>query len=90
MVITAGFEKPDMAHWHGEFNVAHPLAPDFGLSHLNAASVADNPAIANTFVFATVTFPVALRTENPLTEQPVALRFEGAVVDGLRLQNLAV
>src|SRR5207245_7495997 len=61
------------------------LAPHLGERHLDAAAVADHAAIANPLVLAAVALPVFHRSEDPLAEQPVALRLEGAVVDGLGL-----
>src|SRR5260370_27821670 len=78
-----------MCHRHRELDVAHPLAAHLGECHLHAAAVADHPAVADALVLAAVALPVLHGAENALAEQPVALRLEGAVVDSLRLRDLA-
>ena len=62
----------------------------FALGDLDAAAVADLALIADALVLAAVALPVLGGTKNPLAEQAVALRLQGAVVDGLRLLDLAV
>ena len=56
----------------------------------DAALVADHAAVLHALVFAAETLPVGDRTEDLRAEQAVALRFEGAVVDRLRLLDLSV
>src|SRR5207253_11024163 len=56
---------------------------------LHPAAVADDAAVADALVLAAVTLPVLHRAENALAEQPVALRLERPVVDGLGLGDLA-
>src|SRR5207249_1246684 len=82
-------EEPDVRHRHRELDVAHTLAPHLGQRHLDAAAIADHAAVADPLVLAAMALPVLHRTEDALAEQPVPLRFEGAVVDGLRLRHLA-
>ena len=53
--------------------------------HLDAAAVADDAAVADPLVLAAMALPVLDRTEDPLAEETVPFRLEGAVVDGLRL-----
>jgi hypothetical protein len=83
-------EVPDMGHRNREVDVAEALPADLCLGHLHAASVADHPAIADALVLTAIALPVLHRTEDLLAEQPVALRLERAVVDRLRLRDLAV
>src|SRR5207245_10504640 len=66
-----------------------PLAAHLGQGDLHPASVADDAAVADALVLAAVTLPVLHRAENALAEQPVALRLEGPVVDGLGLGDFA-
>src|ERR1700736_537627 len=79
-----------MADRRGQLEGPHPLAPDLRSGDLDAALVADDPLVPVALVLAAVAFPVPLRTEDPLAEQPVTLRLESPVVDRLRLGHLAV
>src|SRR2546422_9940308 len=83
------FEEPDVRHGDGQLDVPHALAPHLGERHLDAAAVADHAAVADALVLAAVALPVLDRAEDALAEQPVPLRLEGAVVDGLGLGHLA-
>src|SRR5262249_26343859 len=58
-------------------------------SHLDTAALADDPLEADALVLAAVALPVASRSEDLLAEQAVLLRLQCAVVDGLRLLDLA-
>src|SRR5690242_4510754 len=89
---TAGraLEIPDMADGRGELDVAHALAPYLGTGDLHAALVADDALEAHTLVLAAVALPVLRRTEDALAEQAVLLGLKRAVVDRLRLGDLAV
>src|SRR5438270_1348884 len=79
-----------MRAWRSQLNVAQPLTANFGQCDFNAALVADHAAMFHSFVFAAQAFPVRYRTENAGAEQAVALRLEGAVIDGFRLGHFAV
>ena len=83
-------EVPDVGHRRGELDVAHPLAAHLGPSDLDAAALADDALEPDALVLAAVALPVPGRAEDLLAEEPVLLRLEGAVVDGLRLLYLAV
>ncbi len=83
-------EVPDVGDRGGQFNMAHALTPDLGLGHLDAATLADDALVTDTLVLAAGTLPVAGRPEDPLAEQTVLLGLQGAVVDGLRLLDLAM
>src|SRR6185437_15872974 len=67
----------------------HALAPHLLARHLHPAALADDPLVADALVLAAVALPVLGRTEDALAEQAVALRLERAVVDRLRLGDLA-
>ena len=83
-------EVPDVGHRGGELDVAHPLAADLGAGHLDAAALADDALEAHPLVLAAVALPVPGGTEDLLAEEAVTLGLERAVVDGLRLLDLAV
>ena len=70
--------------------MAETLAANLRLRNFDTALVADDAAVLHPLVFSAQTFPVRNRAEDAGTEQPVALRLEGAVVDRFRLGNLAV
>ena len=55
-----------------------------------AAAVADLALITDALILAAVALPVLGRSKNALAVQTVALRLQGAVVDGLRLLHLAI
>src|SRR4029079_2206289 len=82
-------EEPDVADRSGEVDVTHALAAHLLARHLDAAALADDPLVADALVLAAVALPVLGRTEDALAEQAVALRLQGAVVDCLRLGDLA-
>nr|VTP02524.1 hypothetical protein BIN_B_03507 [Mycobacterium kansasii] len=83
-------EVPDVGDGCGQLDVAHPFPAHLGACHLDTATLADDALEAHPLVFAAVAFPVASRPEDLLAEQAVLLRLERAVVDGLRLLDLAV
>src|SRR6185437_2948257 len=83
-------EVPDVRDRRGELDVAHPLAAHLGASDLDAAALTDDALEAHPLVLAAVALPVASRSEDLLAEQAVLLGLERAVVDGLRLLDLAV
>src|SRR5579862_5173066 len=79
-----------MRHRRGQLDVAHAVAPHLGQGDLDAAFLADDAAILHPLILAAQAFVVLDRAEDAGAEQPVALRLEGAVVDGLGLLDLAV
>jgi hypothetical protein len=79
-----------MGDGRGQLDVAHPLAPHLGPSDLDAAALTDDALEADALVLAAVALPVPRRPEDLLAEQAVLLGLEGAVVDRLRLADLAV
>ena len=70
--------------------LAHALAADLGLGDLDATLVADNPAVLHALVLSAQALPVGDRAEDLGAEKAVPLGLECAVVDGLRLDDLAV
>src|SRR4029077_3735440 len=81
---------PDVRDRRGQLDVAHPLPAHLGTGDFYATPLTDDALEANPLVLTAVALPVAGRTEDLLAEEPVLLRLEGAVVDGLRLLDLAV
>ena len=83
-------EVPDVGDGGGQLDVAHPLTTHLGAGDLDAAALADDALEPDPLVLAAVALPVAGRAEDLLAEEPVLLRLERAVVDRLRLLDLAV
>ncbi len=83
-------EEPDVGHRGGELDVTHPLTAHLGASDLDAAALADDALEAHALVLAAVALPVPGGTEDLLAEEPVLLRLQGPVVDGLGLLDLTV
>src|ERR1700688_3751326 len=83
-------QEPDVRNRRGQFDMAHALAPDARQRHLDRAFFADDALVLHPLVLAAQALVVLDRPEDAGTEQAVALRLEGAVVDGLRLLDLAV
>src|SRR5919109_1569765 len=73
----------------GQLDMAHALAAHTAVRHFDAAAVADHALVLHAAVLATGAFPVLFRTEDALAEQAVLFGTVGAVVDGLRLFDLA-
>ena len=82
-------QEPDVRDRARELDVAHALAAHLGLRDLDAALLADHAAVLEALVLAAQALVVLHRPEDLGAEQAVALRLEGAVVDGLRLLHLA-
>src|SRR6185312_4511554 len=83
-------QEPDVGRRARELDVTHALAAHLGLRHLDAALLADDAAVLEALVLAAKTLVVLHGAEDLRAEEPVALRLEGAVVDGLRLLHLAI
>ena len=83
-------EVPDVGDRGGELDVAHALAADLRARDLDATALADDPLEPDALVLAAVALPVLGRPEDLLAEQAVLLGLERAVVDRLRLLDLAV
>src|SRR5271155_3885231 len=69
--------------------MAHALAAHARQRDLDAALLADDALIFHTLVFTAEALVILDRPENARAEQAVALRFERAIVDRLRLLDLA-
>src|SRR5207237_3914133 len=82
-------EEPHVTDRRGERDVAEALAAHLGLRHLDAALVADHAAVLHALVLAAEALPVGDRAEDLRAEQAIAFRLERAVVDRLRLGDLA-
>jgi len=89
---TAGqrLQEPDVGDRRCQLDVAHALAAHLGQRDFDAALFADHATVLQALVLAAQAFVVLDRTENLGAEQAIALRLEGAVVDGLRLLHFAV
>ena len=83
-------EEPHVRAGAGQFDVAQTLAAHARQRDFDAALVADDAAVLHALVLAAQALPVLGGTEDAGAEQPVALRLEGPVVDGLRLGDFAV
>ena len=82
--------EPDVRNRSGQFDMAHAFAPYPEMGHLDAAAVADHAPIANRLELPAVALPFLGGAEDALAEQAVLLRAQRAVIDGLRLLDLAV
>ena len=69
--------------------MAHALAPHLRKRDFDAALFADDALVLHALVLAAQALVVLDRPENARAEEPVTLRLEGAVVDRLRLLDLA-
>src|SRR5581483_7764832 len=83
-------QEPDVGDGRSELDMAHALAPDARQGHLDRALLADDALVLHALVLAAQALVVLDRPEDTRAEQAVALGLEGAVVDGLRLLDLAV
>src|SRR5690242_2663190 len=77
-----------MAHGARQLDVPHAFAAHFCPRDLDAALVADDALVADALVLAAGALPVLLWAEDALAEQPVALRLQCPVIDGLGLGDL--
>ena len=83
------FQEPDMRHGSGERNMAHPLAPHARQRHFDTAFFADDTLVLHPLVLAAQAFVILDRTEDARAEQAVAFGLERAIIDRLRLLDLA-
>src|SRR5271166_3083029 len=83
-------EEPDMRDGGGQLDVAHALAPHARERDLDRALFTYDALVLHALVLAAQAFIVLDRAENACAEHTVALRLEGAIVDGLRLFDLSV
>src|SRR3954468_24659637 len=83
-------EEPDVRNRRGELDVAHALTTNAREGHLDAALLADDSLVLHALVLAAQALVILDRPENAGAEQAVTLGLERAVVDRLRLFDLAV
>ena len=83
-------EVPDVGHGSSKLNVAHAFTTNLGLGDLNSTALTNDALVADTLVLTTLALPVTGRAEDTLTEKAVLFWLQGAVVNGLRLLNLAL
>ena len=69
--------------------MAHAVAPNARQRHFDAAFLADDALVFHALVLAAQAFVILDRTEDARAEQTVALGLERAVIDRLRLLDLA-
>jgi hypothetical protein len=79
-----------VSYGRSQLNVAHPLAANLGLNHLDAAFLAHHAPVLHPFVFAAVAFIIFDRAEYSGAEKPVALGLERAIIDCLRFLDLSI
>ena len=82
-------QEPDVGDGRRELDVAHALAPDAGERDFDAALLAGDAAVLDALVLAAQALVVLDRPEDARAEQAVTLGLERAVVDRLRLLDLA-
>ena len=70
-----------MGYRSRQLDKPHAVATDPAFGHLYAAALTDNATVTNPFVLTTMAFPVLGRAKNLLTEKPIHLGLEGAVID---------
>src|SRR5262249_29399450 len=68
-----------------KFGMRDALATDLGKGHFDAAAVADDALVLDLLVLAAGAFPILGWAKDLLAKEPALFRFEGAVVDRLRL-----
>ena len=83
-------EEPHVRAGRSQLDVAQALTADLGDGDFDAALVADDAAVLHALVLAAEALPVGDRAKDAGAEESVALRLEGAVVDGFRLGDLAM
>ena len=70
--------------------MAQALTPDLAERDFHTALIANYAAVLHPLVFSAQALPVGYRAENLGAEKAVALRLEGAVVDGFRLGDFSM
>ena len=70
--------------------MAHALATDLRPGDFDAALIAHDALEPDSLVLAAIALPILGGTKDFFTEQPVLLRLECPVIDGLWLHDLAV
>ena len=70
--------------------MAHALTANAREGHFHPATIADDALVFDALVLSARTLPIARRPENPLAKQSALFRFEGPVIDRLRILDLAL
>src|SRR6185503_8909530 len=83
-------QEPDMGNRRGQLDMAHAVAAHLLHCDLYAALLADDALVLHALVLAAQALIVLHRPEDAGAEQAVTLRLEGAIIDRLRLFDLAV
>src|SRR6266568_2538165 len=83
-------QEPDVRDRAGELDAPHALATDLGERDLDAALLADHPAVLQALVLSAQALVVLDRSEDLCAEEAVPLRLEGAIVDRLGFLHFAV
>src|SRR5690606_23140935 len=83
-------QEPDVGDRCSELDMPHALATDARESDFDTALLADDALVLHPLVLAAQALIVLDRAEDAGAEKPVPLRLEGAVVDRLRLFDLAI
>src|SRR5260370_2336142 len=83
-------KEPHVRTGRSQLDVAEAPAAHFPQGDFNAALIADHAAMLHPLVLAAQALPVGDGAKNLGAEEAVALGFERAVVDGLRLGHFAV
>ncbi len=81
-------EIPNVRYRRSELNKAHAMATHPTFSDLHTATLTNNAAVTDPLVLATVAFPIFGGTKDFFAEQPVHLRLQRAVINGLRFGDL--
>ena len=68
-----------------QFDVAHTVTTNFSLGHFDATLLTNHATMLQALVLATQTLVILHWAKDAGTEQAVALRLEGTVVNGFRL-----
>src|SRR5690606_12857744 len=82
-------QEPDMSHRRGKLDMAHALAANARQRDFHAALFADDALVFHALVFAAQALVVLDRAKDARAQETVTLGLEHAVVDGLRLLDLA-
>ena len=83
-------EEPHVRARRSQLDVAQAFTANLGDGDFDAALVADDAAVLHALVLAAEALPVGDRAKDAGAEESVALRLEGAVVDGFRLGDFAM
>ena len=83
-------EEPHVRTRAGQFDVSQAFPADARQRNFHAALVANHAAVLHALIFAAQALPILGGAEDARAEQPVALRLEGPVVDGLRLGDFSM